>query len=311
MDRLRIISLLPAATEIIYLLGLEKFLVGVSHACNYPKEARFLPKITSTSTTNSLSSKQINDKVLQRKHSGQGVFHLNEKVLKELKPNLILTQEICEVCAVSWTEVKKAARVLESGIMNNESGLKIVSLEPESIEDILENILLVGEVCNKRDKASEEVSKLKERLRNIELRLKQLSGGDKKKVLMVEWLEPLMVAGHWVPEMVERAGGINVKTIVGDKSYTISVEEIVESPPDLVVFAPCGFDIERTLREKRVIEDLRLRIKDLRIEYFLMNGDAYLTRPGPRIIDGVEILAEILHPKVFTREHSIKDWREV
>lgn len=311
MDGLRIISLLPAATEIIYLLGLEKFLVGVSRACNYPKDASFLPKITSTSITNSLSSKQINDKVLQRKHSGQGVFHLDEKVLKELKPNLILTQEICEVCAVSWTEVKKAARVLESGIMNNESGLKIVSLEPESIEDILENILLVGEVCNKRDKASEEVSKLKERLRNIELRLKQLTGGNKKKVLMVEWLEPLMVAGHWVPEMVEKAGGVNVKTKVGDKSYTIKMEEIVESIPDLVTFAPCGFNIERTLREKNLINDFIATVGLDKTKYYLLNGDAYLTRPGPRIIDGVEILAEILHQKVFRRERSIKDWREI
>ena len=308
---LRIVSLLPAATEIVYLLGLEKYLVGVSHACDHPLEAKLLPKITSSKISNSLSSNEINNQVLQSKHSGHGVFHIDEGVLKELKPNIILTQELCEVCAISWTEVKKAARVLESGIKNHESGLKIISLEPESIEGILENILLIGESCGKGLESKVSVAGLKRRLNKVESRLQRLARNDVKRVLMIEWLEPLMVAGHWVPEMVERAGGANVKTKVGDKSYTITPEQIAESAPDYVVFAPCGFDIKRTLREKKLINDLRLKINDRKVKYYLMDGDAYLTRPGPRIIEGIEILAEILHPRLFPKKHTDDDWRKL
>lgn len=308
MSDLRILSLLPAATEIVFALGLEKKLVGVSHGCDYPKEALKLPKVTSSKITNILSSKEIDTQVKQSKHSGHGVFHIDERILKELKPNLILTQELCKVCAVSWTEVKKAVRILELRDKGKVLGVNIISLEPESVGDILENILLVGEVCGVEGKAQEVVEGLKKRLKFYDLRLKNYV--DSPRVLMIEWLEPLMVAGHWVPEMVERAGGINVKTKVGDKSYTISLEEIIITEPSIVIFAPCGFDISRTLREKRLIDDFIERLKNKKIKYFLMDGDAFLTRPGPRIIDGIEILAEILHPELFKKKYESKDWRE-
>lgn len=305
---LRIVSLLPAATEIVYFLGLEKYLVGVSHGCDYPKEVLKLPKITTSEVTNILSSKEIDDKVKHKTHRGDGIFHIDEKILSDLKPNLILTQELCEVCAISWTEVHKACRFLELSGEESEPGVKIISLEPESIGDILENISLIGESVGKTLAFRKLVGELKRRLEFYELRFKNLT--KRRKVLVIEWLEPLMVAGHWVPEMVEKAGGMNVKTKIGDKSCTITIEEIIREAPSIVIVAPCGFDIKRTMREKKLIDELRLKTKKLGCKFYLMDGDAYLTRPGPRIINGVEILAEILDPEIFPRTRNLKDWRE-
>lgn len=312
IDKLGILSLLPAATEVVYLLGLEKYLVGVSHECDYPLEAKLLPKVTSSPVSNNLSSKEINDAVSKLKHKGSGVFHINQKLLAKFKPNLILTQELCDVCAISWTQVQKASKVLEGDV-------KIISLEPESINDILENILLIGEISHKRQESRKLVKSLKQRLRNIESILPRhfknsevhwtsSPRNDGKRVLIIEWLDPIMIAGHWVPEMIEKAGGIAVETKVGQKSFPISIDQIVKAKPDIVVFAPCGFDITRTLSEKPLIEKIFYNLKHTTCKLFLMDGNAYLTRPGPRIIDGVEILTEVLHPEIFPKKHSSLDW---
>ena len=300
----RILSLLPAATEIVYLLGLQESLVGVSHECDYPSKAKLKPRVTSSPISNNLSSLEINTQVAKLRHKGSGVFHISEEILKNLRPNLILTQELCDICAISWTEVKKAAKVLDANV-------KIISLEPESIGDILENILLVGKICDRKKKAIKIVDDLKGRLGMVELRLSRFARNDDKRVLVIEWLEPIMNAGHWVPEMVERAGGVSVKMNNGHKSYPITLEQIVKADPNVVIFAPCGFNIVRTLSEKYLIEDLVKKIDNEKVKYFLMDGNAYLTRPGPRIIEGVEILAEILHPEVFEREHNELDWRNL
>ena len=275
---MRILSLLPAATEMVYSLGLEKYLVED-------------PKITSSPISNAMTSLEIDMAVKKLGHRGNGVFHIDQQKLKQLKPDLILTQELCEVCAVSFNQVKKSARILDSNV-------KIISLEPESVEDILENILLIGETTGSRQQARKVIKNLKNRLKIIDLRLKNLK--NKPKVLVIEWLDPLMVAGHWVPQMVEMAGGEMLITKRGEKSRRINQAQL-KINPDIVIIAPCGFDIKRTIKEKHLIRKNFSKV-------YLMDGDSYLTRPGPRIVDGIEILSEILYPEIFSRKHSKVDW---
>lgn len=295
---MRILSLLPAATEIIYLLGLEKNLVGVTDDCDYPKEAKKLPKVTNCLSPNYLSSKEIDEKVKKLGHMGLSIAHLNQDLLKKLNPDLILTQDICSVCAISYSEIKKAARILDSDT-------KIISLEPESVEDILLNILLVGEYTGHHAKSRKIVQKMRNKVKSIKEKVKNLK---KPKVLVIEWLDPIMVAGHWAPEMVELARGKCLVSKPGKKSVYVTHEELKKLDPDIVIIAPCGFNINRALREKKLINDFRLMINESK--FFLMDGNSYLTRPGPRVIDGVEIFSEILHPEIFKRTYPKKDWIE-
>lgn len=286
MKFLRILSLLPAATEIVYLLGLEKYLVGTSD------------QVISSLVSNNMSSKQIDQSVKKLIHKGPGVFHIKEEVLKKLKPNLILTQELCEVCAVGFNQVKKAARILDGEV-------KIISLEPESVEDILDNIILVGELNGKNKESRLVVKGLKKRLEKLNSKFFILNS-KKPKVLVIEWLDPIMVAGHWVPEMVEKAGGKMLITRPGEKSRQISVGDLKEV--DILVISPCGFDIDRTIKERQLIVRVIQRLQGFQGRVYLMDGNAYLTRPGPRVIEGIEILGEVFHPDLFPRQHSKEDW---
>lgn len=280
---LRILSLLPASTEIVYLLGLEKNLVGVSHECDYPLQVQNKPKVTFSVISNSMTSKEINNRVKRIGHRGPGVFHIYESKLKELKPNLILTQELCEVCAVGFDEVKKAARILDGDT-------KIISLEPESVEDVLENIKLVGQVTGYRLQAENAVKKLKRRISNVKYQI--FNTQSKPKVLVIEWLDPVMVAGHWIPQMVEIAGGINLISKAKEKSKIVTLDQILTSKPDILIISPCGFDIKRTIKEKKLIEKIIKNLGDVKV--YLIDGNSYMTRPGPRIVDGIEILYDIL-----------------
>ncbi|MEK7617306.1 MAG: cobalamin-binding protein [Patescibacteria group bacterium] len=296
MNSLRILSLLPAATEMVYLLGLEKYLVGVSHECDYPPQAKLKPKVTSSLVSNAMSSKEIDEKVKKGIHRGPGIFHIKEGILKDLRPNLILTQELCEVCAIS------PPVILRSKATKN---LKIISLEPESVDDILENILLVGQLTDRRQQAKKVVNGLEKRL----LLLRQAqdrNDGKRLGVLVIEWLDPIMVAGHWIPEMVDIAGGVNLMSKPGEKSKKIKLHQITTSKLGILIISPCGFDIQRTINEKKLIEKIVRIVGEVRV--YIMDGNAYMTRPGPRIVDGIEVLAEILYPNIFPKKHSNKDW---
>lgn len=293
---MRILSLLPAATEIVYLLGLEKNLVGVSHECDFPAAAKKKPQVTFSAVSNKMSSRQIDKQVKKLAHRGPGVFHIEEGVLEKLKPDLILTQELCQVCAVGFNQVKKAARVLDGEV-------KIISLEPESVEDILENISLVGRLIGREQQANKAVKQLQKRIENYKLEIKNSTN---LRVLVVEWLDPIMVAGHWVPEMIKLAGGRNLITKRGEKSKTIKLDQIKLLRPDILIFSPCSFDIDRAIREKKLIDKI---IRAAGVEkVFIVDGNSYMTRPGPRIVDGIEILAEVFHPEVFKRKHTQRDW---
>ncbi len=290
---MRIVSLLPSATEIVYALGLQKQLVGVSHACDYPAAARKKLILTSTEIDqNKQTSLQIDTLVKQKLHTGVGVYHIDPKALKKANPDLILTQELCDVCAVSFDEVKKACRILHGK-------RKIVSLEPKNIWEIFENILTVGSLAGKKKKAEEYVAKLRQRLENIKNKTKNLS---RPRVFALEWMDPPYAGGHWVPEQVEIAGGIDSLGIKNKPSRQVVWEQIIEYNPEIIVVLPCGFDIPRCLKEIDVLKNAPgwekiNAVKNGRV--YVTEANNYFSRSGPRVVDGVEMLAEIFHPAVF------------
>jgi iron complex transport system substrate-binding protein len=291
---MRIVSLLPSATEIVYELGLGDCLVGVSHDCDWPPEVLKKPKLSQAVVHAEMPSAEIDQIVRERLHSGLSVYHIDAELLQKLEPDLILTQELCEVCAPSFDDVRHAVKLLHGRP-------KIVSLEPHTIEDILDTIVTVGEICSTADRAQKLVAQLRRRIERVRARAE--SQAHRPKVCCVEWLAPLMIGGHWVPQMVEYAGGEDWLGEIGQPSRYADWEEILHYNPEIIVLMPCGFSIERTLRELDVLTELEgweelTAVKENQV--FVVEASAYCNRPGPRIVTGLEILAEIIHPEVFS-----------
>lgn len=288
---LRIVSLIPSATEIIYLLGLQKYLVARSAECNFPKDVLKKPVVVDCPVDEGMSSREIDQFFKNAGHQGRGFYHVDQKLLKKIKPNLILTQEFCEVCAIPFTQVKKAARFLKGDV-------NILSLEPQSIEDMFKNILTVGSFAGKLTKAQKEVLNLRKNLEIIKLKTSSLK---KPSVIIIEWLSPIMIAGHWVPEMAQSAGAKMLLSKPFDKSRLVIWDEVLKADPDILIFAPCGFNTKRTKKEVGMFERKKSwkklkAVKNKKV--FIVDGDAYLTRSGPRLIKGVQILSKIFHPEV-------------
>ncbi|MCX8103842.1 MAG: cobalamin-binding protein [Candidatus Bipolaricaulota bacterium] len=291
---MKIVSLLPSATEIVYELGLGDHLVGVSHDCDWPPEVLRKPKLSEAVVHSEMPSAEIDQIVRERLHSGLSVYHIDAKQLQRLNPDLILTQELCEVCAPSFDDVRHAVKLLHGQP-------KIVSLEPHTIEEIFDNILTVGEVTGRESLAKQVVAELQRRVARIRGKTERLA--HRPKVCCIEWLEPIMIGGHWVPQMVEYAGGEDWLGEIGYPSRYADWEEILTYNPDIIVLMPCGFSIERTLRELELLterdgwEELTA-VKENQV--FVVEASAYFNRPGPRIVTGLEILAEIIHPEIFS-----------
>jgi len=290
---MRIVSLLPAATEIVCALGLRRELVGISRDCDWPPGIRDEKEIVSEAVIHQgMSSAEIDQTVKELLHQGLSVYQLDTDKLRELKPDLILTQELCGVCAPALTEVKKAAKILDSEP-------KIVSLEPTNLDEIMETIESVGEVTGRLSQAHTLVTKVRRRIERVRAHAEPVER--RPRTLAIEWLEPLYVGGHWVPEMIELAGG-EAMNPPGAPSYEISWEDVEVFDPEVIVLMPCGFSPERTLKEIDLLleyegwGDLRA-VKDG--EVYLVDSSHYFNRPGPRIAVGVEILAKILHPELF------------
>lgn len=299
---MRIVSLLPSATEIVCTLGLADALVGISHDCDYPPEIRSRPILSQAVVTTDLPSGQIETRIRGQIHRGMSVYHLDEEQLARLRPDLILTQELCQVCAPSYTLVKQAAKILEAEA-------RIASLEPTGLDGILDNILLVGEMTSTLDRAEMVVAGLRRRIEAVRA---AVSGSPRPSVACIEWLDPIYVGGHWVPEMVEIAGGTDLFGQAGEPSFTVEWDRIVEARPDVVVVMPCGFDVPRTRREVHLLTERR-GWHDLPAvcsgRVHLTDASAYFNRPGPRIVTGLEILASILHPGSLSTPlpaHSVK-----
>jgi iron complex transport system substrate-binding protein len=292
--RPRIVSLLPSATEIVCALGLEDQLVGVTHECDFPPTVVGKPVLTSSRISHAEMSSAEIDHAVRTQLDGHGsIYGLDERLLAELKPDLIITQELCEVCAVSYKTVLQAARVVEAEA-------RVVSLEPNNIEDIFANIRTVGELAGAAAEADALVRDLTVQLDALAVLLTEVE--TRPRTLVLEWLEPPFAPGHWVPEQVAFAGGDASFGSAGGKSRPTTSEEIAAYAPEVVVLAPCGYYKEETVRAlggahlPRGWEELPA-VREGRV--WAVDATSYFSRPGPRVVEGAEILLRVIHPEIF------------
>jgi iron complex transport system substrate-binding protein len=301
---MRIISLLPSTTEIVCALGLADELVGITHECDYPPSIVDKPRLTASRISQeTMTSKEIDHAVRSQLDGHGSIYDLDEIRLRELNPDLILTQELCDVCAVSYKTVERAARMFEADV-------RVVSLEPNTIGDIFENIRMIGELTGRKNEAAKLVDNLIGRLDRVKERTTAID--HRPRTLMLEWLEPAFAPGHWVPEQVGIAGGDQGFGRAGQPSTTTTAAEICAYAPEVIVLIPCGYYKEDILRQLPNA-NLPTGWEDLPAvrsgEVWATDATSYFSRPGPRVVDGVEILARILHPEVFgapTHEQALR-----
>ena len=291
----RIVSFLPSATELIYELGAQERLFGVTHECNYPNDAVNKPRvIESVFDSEKMSSKEIDDKICSLSDKGQDIYKLVKENLSNAKPDLIISQEICQVCSAYTNQVKTAIDILD---MKPE----IYSMSPHDVQGILQCVDDIAEIIDERKKGDELLRSLNSRIKSMKEKRLQ----NKPKVLGIEWINPFFTAGHWVPEMIEYAGGINLITKRGDHSRKMEIAEIEREDPDVLILMPCGFDVQRTILEyKKYLKD-DLRWNELRAvkedKVFAVDANSFFSKPSIRIFTGMEILGKIFHPKVFSK----------
>jgi iron complex transport system substrate-binding protein len=301
---MRICSLLPGATETLFRLGLGDQIVGVTHECDYPPEAKLKPVVVrSAIDSKRLTSSEIDRAVEAVLQGGNALYTLDQQALRDAAPDLILTQGLCDVCALDHHQVVEAARALPRQP-------DILALNPRTLSDLLSDILRVGAATKSLAAAEALTLSLSTRI--------DCAGGwqpvRRPRVVCLEWFEPLYVAGHWVPEVVERAGGNDVLGRDGQASAKIAWQQIIEAQPDVLLLMPCGFDVRRTVREATPLRRLG-GWNDLPAvktgNVFALNGSAYFSRPGPRLVDGLEILGRILHPGHFSSPPAPTDAERV
>lgn len=294
-NELHIISLLPSATEIVCALGLEKNLVGVTHECDFPESVKALPHLTASKISHEKMTSSEIDHAVRTNLDGHGsIYDLDEQMLADLRPDLIITQELCEVCAVSFSTVTAAAKIFASDA-------NIVSLEPNTIDEIFSTIKAVGEICDVTDAAQKLIGELNGRIENLQQITSRISQSERKSVFMLEWLEPPFAPGHWVPEQVDLAGGICLMGKPGEKSVATTYEAIVESNPEVLVIIPCGYEIADIFRQipNTIFPSSLQNTRAFRENnIWAMNASAYFSRPAPRVIDGAEVLAQVLYPEL-------------
>ncbi len=297
---MRIVSLLPAATEICFALGLGDDLVGVSPECDFPSAVREKPVLSRALLQyEGKTSGDTSRMVGERLESGGALYQVDESALRASGPDLILTQGLCDVCAPTLGDVEDVARRLPWTPA-------IESLDPHRLEDMLQDILRVGRACGIEARAAEVVAALRERIDRVAERAS--TALVRPRTVCLEWLDPLFLGGHWVPEMVALAGGIDVLGKTGEKSRRIQPNEIVVASPDVAVLMPCGFDLDRTRQEAPVVTatpwwtDLPAARED---RVWIVDGSSYFNRPGPRLVDGLEILAHIVQPDLFPKPPDV------
>jgi iron complex transport system substrate-binding protein len=287
----RIVSLLPSSTEIVCSLGLGNRLVGVSHECDYPPEVVGLPILTAPKLDPHGTSATIDARVREIVQEGLSVYRINTDVLQALRPDLIVTQDQCEVCAVSLPEVEEAVRCFLT------PGVKVISLKPQRLGDIWDDIRRVAQATGQETIAEGVITGLKRCVWKVEQKTRHLP---RPRVVCLEWLAPLMTAGNWIPELVDIAGGEYTCAAAGAHSPTITWDALVNYQPDVIVLLPCGFKIAQTQADLPVLTahpQWRALPAVRANRVFVADGNAYYNRPGPRVVESVEILAEILHPE--------------
>lgn len=303
---MRICSLLPGATEIVFALGLGDSLVGVTHECDFPPEAREKRvMVRSAVDSGALTSAEIDLQVSNVLSSGKSLYTLDIAGLRAVQPDIIITQALCDVCALDYDDVVRAARLLPQEP-------KIVSLNPHSLTDVLEDISRIGAVTKQRRQAELLVNQFTDRIEAIRFRAAQALS--RPRTLCLEWFSPLYVAGHWLPEMVEIAGGIHVLAKKEQPSRKIEWSQVCDAKPELILLMPCGFDVARAMVESAVLKNFP-GWSDLPAvkagTVYAVDSSAYFSRPGPRLIDGLELLASIIHPDCFPPPLSLAGAKRV
>ena len=287
----RIVSFLPSATELLYEFGVNDKLFGVTHECKYPEDAIKKPQvISSVVDSDNLSSKEIDKVTCTLLSEGKDIFQVNEENLKNANPDLIISQETCEVCAAYTNQVNKAVQILDKKP-------ELHSMDPHNVQEIIQSVIKLGEILELEDKAEEISKKLQQRIENI----KEFKTNSQTKVLAIEWMEPFFTAGHWVPEMIEIAGGQNMISKTGEHSRKMDFKEISNASPDLIILMPCGFDTHRTVSEyeKILMDDEKWNSLEAvkRNQVFAVDANSFFSKPSIRTIDGIEILAKIINPE--------------
>ena len=293
MQKKRIISFLPSATELIYELGAQEKLFGVTHECDYPSEATSKPKvIESVFQPEKMSSKEIDEKIRDLSEKGEDIYKLVTQNVSDAKPDLIISQEICEVCSAYTNQVKNAIDILDEKP-------EIYSMSPHDINGILKCVTDIAEKINEEKRGREIVNSLNSRIDKI----KDVKISKRPKVLAIEWINPFFTSGHWVPEMIEISGGENMITKKGEHSRKMGIEEIENENPDVLILMPCGFDVQRTVSEYEKYLKNDLRWNELRAvkerKVFAVDANSFFSKPSIRVVTGIEILAKILHPEMF------------
>jgi iron complex transport system substrate-binding protein len=283
---MRIVSLVPSATEMLFALGLGPELVAVTHECDFPPAAQELPKITRDVLPSGLDAAQIDAAVKERTMAGESIYELDAEALHDLQPDLIVTQALCSVCAVSYDDVRAIAEEIPSHP-------EVISLDPHTIGEVLGDARTLAQATDRKDAAVELVREAAERIDRIRVAVKDAR---RPRVAALEWLDPPFAAGHWTPQLIAFAGGEDVLGFPGENSEERSWEEIRAAQPDIVIVMPCGYDAEIAHREAEMHRDELAAIGAG--EVVAVDASAYFSRPGPRIVDGLELLAHILHPEL-------------
>lgn len=290
----RIVSFLPSATELLYELGVQDKLYGVTHECLYPDEAKKKPRVINTVIDGkSMSSPEIDRKTVQLLQKGKDIFVLDEKNLIQAKPDLIISQNTCEVCAAHSNQVARAVQILEKKP-------QLHSVDPHNLEEILDSVTEISKLVGKEKEGDQLRQSLKKRINFVKNQTYQ----SRPKVLAIEWISPFFTSGHWVPEMIEFAGGKNLISKTGEHSRRLTFDEIKQADPDIVFVMPCGFDTKRTVSEyNEYLKDdsgwnLLHAVKHKNV--YALDANSYFSKPSIRTIIGLEILAKIIHPEKFS-----------
>lgn len=307
---MRIVSLLPSATEIVYAIGMGGSLVGITHECDYPPIVREKPIVTRSLLDHSdATSEEIDHAVSMQLGDGLSLYALDEALLAKLQPDLIITQALCEVCAVSFGIVERAVRDVSA----NFGGLapRVLSLEPNSLDDILTTIVRVGAEVGSVEQAAAVVAGLQARIERVRERAATIRR--RPRVACLEWIDPLFGPGHWLPEMIELAGGKPGLGKAHTDSRRIAWDDVIAFAPEVIVVTPCGFDLARTTAEAMQVLPYRTGWDALpavrRGRVYAVDGNSYFSRPGPRIVDSLELLAELIHPDVFAGWGAREAWQ--
>lgn len=304
-DSIKIVSLIPSGTEILAALGLTDAIVGRSHECDFPSDIKNLPACTQARLNSNAASGEIHDKVNELLQSALSIYQIKTDILQQLQPTHIITQDQCDVCAVSFGEVENALKSLTL------TSPQVISLQPDILQDVWNDIARVAEVFEVDSKQALE--SLQNRVKTIQDKTQALTAKNIPSIACIEWTEPLMSASNWIPELITYAGGKPLFSSTGKPSEILKWQDFVNSNPDIIIFMPCGFDLNRTrieassLTQKPEWEKLKA-VQNSQV--YITDGNSYFNRPGPRLADSLEIVAEIIHPEIFQYGYQGKGWEK-